>query len=170
MKVGVLLDTSYLISLVDIKRINHPTAKKFYQHMIEQQVNMYLSAIVAAEFSIGEPISNLPLGNFLTIPFNLPDAIESARVWNALGARDAGDSRPVIRDDVKLIAQAEKNSIPFILTEDASTLFKYCRRLQQAGHIKLRAVKLADGFSDSLLRLDGQAGFLGWDSDPEQNR
>lgn len=92
-----------------------------------------------------------------TIPFNIPHSIESARLWNALN-RDSGDARAVVRDDVKLMAQAVHESIPFILTEDASTLYKYCERLRNTGVIHVRAIKLVDGFDSSALRVDGQSG------------
>jgi hypothetical protein len=55
MTVSVLLDTSFLISLVDASpsRLNHPTAVKYYRLMLEQQVPMFFSAIdLAPEFRI----------------------------------------------------------------------------------------------------------------------
>ena len=155
MTVSVLLDTSFLISLVDQSRPNHKTSAQYYRFMLEQQFPMYFSAIVAAEFSIKQPITDLPLKNFRAIPFNVPHGKEAGRLWNALG-RDQGDSRSVVRDDVKLIAQANHESIPFLLTEDASTLHKYCERLRIAGASGTKAVKLIDGFDASAFRLDGQ--------------
>ncbi len=158
MTVAVLLDTSFLISLVDRNRPNHLVAAQYYRFLLEQQSPIYFSAIVAAEISIKQPITDFPLKNFRAIPFNIPHSIESARIWNALGTRDNGDSRAVIRDDVKLMAQAAHESIPFILTEDASTLYKYCERLRTSGHLNVRAIKLVDGFDSCALRLDGQKG------------
>jgi hypothetical protein len=76
-----------------------------------------------------------------------------------LGTRDSGDSRAVIRDDVKLMAQAAHESIPFILTEDVSTLYKYCERLRISGDLKIKAIKLIDGFDSCAFGLDGQKGF-----------
>jgi hypothetical protein len=73
-----------------------------------------------------------------------------------LGGHDKGDIRAVVRDDVKLMAQASHEAIPFILTEDVSTLYNYCERLRTSGKLKVRAIKLADGFDPSALRLDGQ--------------
>lgn len=133
MTISLLLDTSFLISLVDEDRPNHQVAKQYYQMLVQQQHPLCFSTIVAAEFSIKQPIVELPLKNFRIIPFNLPHAIQAARLWNAL-RRDEGDARSVARDDVKLIAQAEHESIPFILTEDASTFYKYCERLRKEGH------------------------------------
>ena len=164
MTASVLLDTSFLISLVDGSRPNHPTAAQYYRLMLEQQCPMVFSAIVAAEFAIGQPITDLPLKNFRPVPFNIPHAVEAARLWNALGNRDGGDNRAVVRDDIKLLAQAAHESIPFILTEDASTLHKYCERLRNAGMLRVRAVKLVCGFDSSALREDGQRG-LGLESE-----
>jgi len=157
MTAAVLLDTSFLISLVDKNRLHHSIAAQYYRLMLEQQSPMYFSAIVAAEIAIGQPITDLPLKNFRPIPFNIPHSIESARLWNALD-RDSGDDRAVARDDIKLIAQAAHESIPFILTEDAKTLYKYCERLKKAGVLRVRAIKLVDGFDSSALREDGQIG------------
>lgn len=158
MTASVLFDTSFLITLVDQNRSNHDTAFKYYRLMLEQQVPMYFSAIVAAEFAIKQPITDLPLKNFRAIPFNIPHGKEAGRLWNLLWARDDSIPRPVARDDVKLIAQALHESIPFILTEDASTLHKYCERLKEAGQSQIRAIKLAEGFDPSAFREDGQRG------------
>ena len=157
MTAAVLLDTSFLISLVDGNRPNHSIAAQYYRMMLEQQSPMYFSAIVAAEFAIKQPITDLPLKNFRCIPFNITHSTESARLWNLL-VRDSGDNRAVVRDDIKLMAQAAHESIPFILTEDASTLYKYCERLRDAGVLRVRAIKLVDGFDSCALREDGQRG------------
>lgn len=158
MTVSVLLDTSFLISLVDRNRPNHNTAVNYYRLMLQQQVPMYFSAIVAAEFGIKQPITDLPLKNFRPIPFNIPHGKEAGRLWNLLRSPDDSTPRPVARDDVKLIAQAIHESIPFILTEDASTLNKYCQRLQAADNSRIRAVILAEGFDSCAFREDGQRG------------
>ena len=158
MTAAVLFDTSYLITLADQSRPHHETAAKYYCLMLEQQLPMYLSAIVVAEFAIKQPITDLPLKNFRCIALNIPHSSESARLWNALGKRDNGDSRSVVRDDVKLLGQAAHESIPFVLTEDASTLFKYCERLLNKGVTAIKAIKLADGFDAHVFRTDGQRG------------
>jgi hypothetical protein len=126
--------------------------------MLEQQLPMFFSTIAASEFAVGQPITELPLENFRTLPFNITHAVEAARLWNALGKRDDGDSRAVVRDDIKLMAQAERESINFLLTEDGATLFKYCERLRAVGTVKVRAIKLADGFDDCAFHPDGQTG------------
>jgi len=37
---GVLLDTSFWITLADPKRSNHQTARKYWKHFVEQQIPM----------------------------------------------------------------------------------------------------------------------------------
>jgi predicted nucleic acid-binding protein len=164
MMTSFLLDTSFLISLVDRNRPNHEVAARYYKLSLEQQSPLYFSAIVAAEFAIKQPITDLPLKNFRAIPFNMPHSIEAARIWNLLGRQDNSDNRAVVRDDVKLMAQASHEAIPFILTEDASTLYKYCERLRVSDGLNIRPIKLVDGFDPSALRLDGQRDLDAFDS------
>jgi predicted nucleic acid-binding protein len=164
MKVPVLVDTSFLISLVDRdhNRANHDVATQYYKLLLGEQSPLYFSAIVAAEIAIKQPITDFPLKNFRFLPFNIPHSIEAARIWNLLGRHDSGDNRAVVRDDVKIMAQALHEDIPFILTEDASTLYKYCERLRDLHKLNIRAIKLADGFDSSALLLDGQKGIEGF--------
>ena len=157
MTTTVLVDTSFLISLVDEHRPRHSIAAQYYRLALEQQVPMFLSVIVASEFSIKQPLTDLPLNQFRILPFNIPHAIRAAEPWRQLG-RDDGDNRAVVRDDLKLLAQADKESIPIILTEDAQTLHKYCNRLRGQGILRTRTILLADGFDPSGLRDDGQRG------------
>ncbi len=161
MKTSVLLDTSFLISLVDSKRTNHDIAKQYYKFLIEQKSPLYFSAIVASEFSMKQSITELELHNFIPLPFNIPHSIKSAAISNLLGGRDIGDDRAVVKDDLKIIAQALCENIPFILTDDANTFYKYCERLRTANNLSIRAIKLADGFNSHALRLDGQTDVEG---------
>jgi predicted nucleic acid-binding protein len=64
MTVPIFLDTSFLISLVDGNRPNHTIAAQYYKLLIEQQSPMVFSAIVAAEFSIRQSITDLPPEEF----------------------------------------------------------------------------------------------------------
>ena len=158
----MLLDTSFLISLVNAHRTHHATATQYYCHLLKNNMPMVFSAIVAAEFGIKQAITELPLNNFRVLDFNVPHGQKAANLWNALGQRDAGDRRAVVRDDVKLLAQASHEGISFILTEDASTLHKYCERLRSSGQLQTRAITLKNGFDASVLSDGGQ---IDWVSD-----
>lgn len=156
MTASILLDTSFLISLVDSKRQNHNVAKQYYRHILDNKNPIYFSAIVASEFAIKQPITDLPLNNFQPLPFNLPHAIKSAEIWDLLDGRDSGDNRGIIKDDIKIIGQALKENIQFVLTDDAKTFYKYCERLRIKNNWDIKAIKLSDGFDSGALRLDGQ--------------
>lgn len=160
MTISALLDTSFLISLMDSQRQHHGVARDYFRWFVQCGHPMYLSSIVAAEFCIRQPITDLPLGKLRTLSFNLTHGQRAAQLWRALGHRDAGDARAIVRDDVKLIAQVCKESIPVILTEDASTLYRYCERLRVAGQIRARAVKLIDGFNQHAISGSGQLDLL----------
>ena len=167
MSAGVLLDTSFLITLVNAQRPHHAVARSYYLHLLNSGDPMRLSSIAASEFAIKQPLTELALNNFRPLDFNLVHAHEAARLWHALGQRDEGDARAVIRDDVKLIAQASREGIGYLLTEDASTLHKYCERLRVSGHIRTLAIVLANGFDPSALREDGQRDlFAGAEGQP----
>lgn len=167
MSASALLDTSFLITLVNAHRPHHAVAVQYYRHMLQSNVTMCFSAIVASEFGIKQDITDLPLGNFRPLNFNIPHGQQAAFIWNQLGSRDAGDARHIVRDDVKLIAQASHEAIAFILTEDGNTLYKYCERLREAGHIQTRAIKLMDGFDANALNEDGQTGIVFPEMPPE---
>ena len=110
MTARALIDTSFLITLVDKARPHHLIAGQYYRLALEQQIPIYLSVIAASEFAIKQALTDLPLKQFRVLPFNLPHAIRAAELWRNL-IRDQGDSRAVVRDDLKLLAQADKESI-----------------------------------------------------------
>lgn len=56
MAAGVLLDTSFLITLADKNRTNHETARRYWKHFLENQIPIYLSAVVVSEFCIKQEI------------------------------------------------------------------------------------------------------------------
>jgi hypothetical protein len=151
---------------VNENRSNHDIATQYYHFMVEQRVPMYFSSIVAAEFAIKQSITDLPLRNFRDLQFNIPHGVKTALLMNALGKRDDDDNRVAVFNDIKLMAQAAHEKIPFIITEDASSLFKYCERLRTSKVLEVRAIKLIDGFDPTALREDDQQGKLNL-SDPE---
>lgn len=116
---GALLDTSFLITLSNEDRENHLVAKEYYRACLSKVIPMYLSVIVISEFEVRQPISDLPLHNFLVLPFNFDDARAAASLSiPGIQARPAGYSRDTAKDDVKLLAQCEISGISHFLTDD----------------------------------------------------
>jgi PIN domain nuclease of toxin-antitoxin system len=155
---SVLLDTSFLISLSDPHRQHHAAAKQYYKECITRQVPMFLSTVVISEYSVRQSINDLPLRNFIVLPFNVDHAMACGLLIRNAG-RDPGDDRVRVKDDFKLMAQCQCDGITHVLSEDAGELTKYLHRLREAGSLLARTVLLKDGFDTSWFD-NGQVSLL----------
>ena len=94
MAAGVLLDTSFLITLADKNRAHHEAARRYWQYFLENQIPIFLSAIVVSEFCIKQEIPPEMLRCCVVLPFNWDDAQRAAKLdWKRLrpaGWRAAG--------------------------------------------------------------------------------
>ena len=157
--IAILVDTSYLISLADPSRKHHEIAVNYLREALRRGAPLYLSVIAASEFQVKQAVTDLPLRNFEILPFNIDHAMTAGLLMRDL-KRDAFDDRGAVKDDVKLIAQAICVSLTHILTEDAQTMVKYVRRLNDAGRCSIKPILLADGFDVAWFE-DGQRGLPG---------
>lgn len=157
-----VVDTGFLISLVGRNRPCHQAARSYYKYFLDNSVVMLLPTVVIAEFSIVQPVTDLPLRNFRVLPFNLPEAVKCAEL-NAHHYRhqlgNAGQ-RDSVKDDFKIIAQAVVQEARLFVTEDETTLCKYCERLKADSKIEFRVIKLSGGFDEALVNNDGQRPLL----------
>jgi predicted nucleic acid-binding protein len=141
----VSLDTSFLISFADPGRANHAVARDYFRHCLAERIPMWLSTVVAGEFEVGQPVSDLPLQNFRIQPYNLPHAIRAAALFRELRQEESEppvDRRPIIINDLKILAQAEEESIPIIRAEDRNTLWKIAERLRRKSLTQVRVLLL----------------------------
>jgi hypothetical protein len=155
---SVLLDTSFLISLSDPNRAHHAAAVAYYRECVRRQVAMYLSTVVVSEFQVKQAINDLPLRNFVMLPFNVDHAMRCGLIIRQL-PREPGDDRVRVKDDFKLLAQCDCESISHLISEDASTLTKYLRRARETGLARTEVVLLHDGFDEAWFE-NGQARLL----------
>lgn len=154
---NVILDTGFLISLINKDRPEHEAAKSYYKYFLENEFLLLVPTIVVSEFSIKQPFDDLPLHNFTILPFNYGDAVSCGEL-NAfyyrkklkVGQRDA------VKDDFKIIAQAKEQDVTYLITEDANSMKPYCEELAQEGKIDFRVVPLSEGFDISFINDDGQ--------------
>jgi predicted nucleic acid-binding protein len=169
MSQSVMVDTSFLITLANPNYPNYDAANRYFKYCLNpaHDIKLHLSSIVVAEYHQGaSALPWLKSGNFVSMPFNILDATHVSVVAHNLGlprnpastdlANPAIDGRAEFKDDLKLIAQAEKNKIDFIITEDRRTLAKYVEDLHQAGFTSVRAIVVADGYEVSCF-TGGQA-------------
>lgn len=155
---SVLLDTSFLISLSDPARAHHATAVQYYKECVHRQVPMYLSTIVISEFQVKQAINDLPLRNFVVLPFNVDHAMSCGLIIRQM-TRDPEDDRVRVKDDFKLLAQCDCEAISHLISEDASTLAKYLDRARDTGLSMTKVVLLRHGF-DAAWFENGQARLL----------
>lgn len=140
-------------------RPHHAVARQYFRECVRRQIPLYLSTIAISEFQVREAINDLPMRNFVVLPFNVDHAMRCGilmRQW----PRDVGDDRVRVKDDLKLIAQCDCEGSSHLLTEDESTLVKYLARVRDTAPPGTRAVLLKDGF-DGAWFSNGQASLLG---------
>lgn len=116
---------------------------------------MLVSTIAISEFQVRQAINDLPLRNFIVLPFNVDHAMACGLLLRSLD-RDRDDDRVRVKDDVKLLAQCQCEAVTHLLTEDASTLSKYVGRCREAGLLDTHCVLLRAGFDTSWFE-DGQS-------------
>lgn len=80
---------------------------------------MHLSTIVISEYEVKQSISDLGLRNFIVLPFNIDDAVATAKVFPVMHAvRKTGDERDAVKDDAKLLGQCVVGGITHFATDD----------------------------------------------------
>lgn len=163
---AAVLDTGFLISLVDRNRRCHQFARSYYKYFLEHTVVMLLPTIVVSEFSIVQLVTDLPLRNFRVLPFNFLDAVKCAELNAHHYRQQLGNigQRDSVKDDFKIIAQAVVQQARLLVTEDETTICKFCDRLKADTKIQFRVVKLAAGFDEAQVNEDGQRPLLPADS------
>lgn len=157
---AALVDTSFLICLVSDGRKGHEAAKSYYKYFLEHDIALLLPTIVAAEFCLKQPITDLPLHNFRVLPFNVTDAQLCAELNVSYYRKAAGQhgQRDAVKDDFKIIAQAVTQQARYLVTEDEETLTKYCGALRADGKIAFEVVPLSQGFDEARVNGTGQRG------------
>ena len=155
MSVGIVLDTSFLITLADPKRDNHQTARAYWRHITEKGIPIFLPTIVVSEFFIKQEIPVEILSACVVLPFNWDDAMQAATLDFSKVDRQ-GVSRDALKDDIKIIAQAIVKGAAQIITDDSKSFYRFAIDLVTSGQAAFRAIKLDEDFDQSFFDLTGQ--------------
>ena len=129
--IQVSLDTSFLISFADPTRPHHEAAVNYFKYCVNSGIAMFVSTVVSGEFHLGQPFSDLPLQNLRIQPYNLPHALRAAELlkfYNSQNSSPRTESRRVIINDIKILAQAAEDKVAIVLSEDEGTLAKLASR------------------------------------------
>ncbi len=157
MAAGVLLDTSFLITLAGPAREHHQVARRYWRHFQENDIPIFLSAIVVAEFYVKQELPPDILRACVVLPFNWDDALRAAKLdWKRV--RPEGIERDALKDDIKIIAQAARADAEFVITGDTASFYRFCQTFKEAGEVGFKALKLDDGF-DCAFFNGGQREF-----------
>lgn len=154
----VVVDTSFLISLVSESRPSHQSAVHYYRYFLENEIAMLLPTVVVAEFAVKQPPEDLPLRNFVVVPFNYENAKTCASFNMAeQRARQGGQGqRDAVKDDFKIIAHANDATALFLVTDDQNTMAKYCEQLKQDNAVSFKIVPLWEPYDISYVNDTGQ--------------
>jgi predicted nucleic acid-binding protein len=118
---SILLDTSFCIRLLKSNDDLHQNAKDYFKYFLETKIEIYLSSIVIAEYSVKDDPANLPLEFVKIIPFDFFDGKTAGEFHSILlnhKALVANIERNVINDDCKLMAQLFNRNIQGYITKD----------------------------------------------------
>jgi predicted nucleic acid-binding protein len=148
---SVLLDTSFCIRLLKRDDAFHKNAVDYFQYFLGNKIEMFLSAIVIAEYSVKDDISNLPLRTMKIIPFDFIDGKTSGEFHAVLIKNKEsirGIDRLVVKDDCKLIAQIYNRKIDGYITKDKKSFSQVFAPLQAAKGFSVKLLDLSIPLKD----------------------
>jgi predicted nucleic acid-binding protein len=142
---SILLDTSFCIRLLKSNDPLHQNAKDYFKYFLEQKVEIYLSSIVIAEYSVKDNANNLPLEFVKIIPFDFFDGKTAGEFHSIIiNNREQVSTieRNVIKDDCKLIAQIFNRKIGAYITKDKKSFSQLFLPIQKAKGFEVELLDL----------------------------
>lgn len=118
-----MLDTSFLIRLLNKEDLLHKSAVEFFQYLLEQKYVLYVSTIALAEYCVKGKLDEIPFENIRVVPFNLDHSSTAgafaATLYEAKKRKEfSPESRLIIPNDTKIFAQAAKLNAVYVVTSD----------------------------------------------------
>ena len=152
---SVLLDTSFCIRLLKKDDPLHQNAIEYFQYFLEQKIEIYISTIAIAEYSVKDDPVNLPLKMMKIIPFDYFDGKTAGEFHSILLEQKnitQDIDRNVVKDDCKLIAQLYNRKIEGYITKDRKSFGHIIKPITE---LRGFSIKLID-FSFSLKEFKGE--------------
>lgn len=151
-------DTGFFIRLLDSTNELHENAVAYFKYFLENDFIIRMSTIAVAEFCVKDTIDHLPLKNILLCPFNAFHAIKTGECAQILfEAKTKGvlqvDHRIMIQNDVKLLAQAQCESVDYYITSDSNSRRMY-DTLKDHGKLSFDFIDLHTPHSSKFGVLD----------------
>lgn len=150
----VMLDTGFVIALLDSKRSSHATAKAYYKYCLEKEYPLYISSIAIYEYCIAGKLEEIPLDSITDIAYNTQDGAASENVKFKEHIL-AGEPRNQIKDDFKIIGHAMTRGHTVLITDDEK-MHTHINNLRQKGIVALRSILISEPFCISCFN-NGQS-------------
>lgn len=142
---SVLLDTSFCIRLLKSNDHLHQNAKEYFKFFLEKKIEIYLSSIVIAEYSVKDDPANLPLEFVKIIPFDYFDG-KTAGEFHSILLNDKElikeRGRDIIKDDCKLVSQMFNRNIHGYITKDRKSFNKFFTPIQISKNFQVELLDL----------------------------
>lgn len=117
----IFLDSNFIVSLVKTNDPHHKTAFSYLRFLKENKKRMLTSTICLSEYSVKSDASLLSR-DLAILPFGIPDAHLAGKFRalqiNAAMKTKGEEQRCFIKDDIKILAQANNIRVPIILSAD----------------------------------------------------
>ena len=118
----------------------------YFKHFLENKIELYLSSIVIAEYSVKGDIADLPLKTMKIIPFDFFDgriAGEFHSILLNLHKQNIEREKNVVKDDCKLIAQIYNRKLDAYITKDRKSFGQIINPLMQEKGFSVELLDLA---------------------------
>ena len=117
LETDILVDTCFLISLVNEDDSLHRNAENYFRWGLAQKANLYLSTITLSEFQQKQEPGIIE--NFQILPFGLEESASQHQHFsrNDVGGRSSAEKAQV-KDDIRIIATCLARGIGAVLTAD----------------------------------------------------
>ena len=143
----VLLDTSFLIRLLNSSDALHQNARTYFRSFLDRGIVLHVSTISIAEYCVVGSLNELPLKNLRVLPFNINHAATAgtfARIlFDHRKQLPQQPDRILIPNDAKLMAQAHTEaSVGAYATSDARSE-SLCQILKLRSIVDFRFVNIS---------------------------
>lgn len=154
---SVLVDSSFCIRLLKSDADFHENVVEYFEYFLDNEVELYLSAIVVSEYAVGDnPDNLLALNAFRLLEFDYLDAKYAGKFFATLkddSELRQAEQRKVIINDIKLFAQIKNRSIDAYITKDRKSLPKMIEPLKAAHQLDFEFIDLSISLNEKLGRL-----------------
>jgi len=162
---SVLLDTSFLITLLNDARNHHKTATDYFYLWTTSKVTLYASTIVIAEYSVKGKLEDFVMQHLTVLPFNYDHALKTGElvatqaeakknnIWPLVG-----NERDAVKDDLKLFAQTHLTDSHLLATADEG-MPRLADFFRSEGYLAFDILPLWEPFNHDMATT-GERGLL----------